>query len=128
LRAEKMLHYPDDGSSRLENVHFEGREPQQAPFSVRAKEGLVSKDRKDVFFFGDVRAVRGGATGQPPLVLTTSKLHVRPDEGTASTDQSVFIEQGAGQTTASSLEIDNNSRTAKLTHVRAIYKILPKQR
>jgi lipopolysaccharide export system protein LptC len=128
LRAEKMLHYPDDGSSRLQAVHFEGREAQQAPFNVRAKEGLVSQDRKDVFFYGDVRAVQESATGQPPLVVTTAKLHVRPDDGTASTDQSVLIEQGPSTATASSLEIDNRTRIAKLTHVRAIYRIPRKQR
>jgi lipopolysaccharide export system protein LptC len=128
LRAEKMLHYPDDGSSRLQVVRFEGREPQQAPFSVRSKEGFVSQDRKDVFFYGDVRAVQESTTGQPPLVVTTAKLHVRPEEGTASSDQSVLIEQGVNTATASSLEIDNKTRTAKLTHVRAIYRILPKPR
>ncbi len=128
LRAQKMLHYPDDGSSRLDSVHFEGREPQQAPFNVRSKSGFVSRDRKDVYFYGDVRAIQESETGQPPLVVTTEKLHVRPDEGTASTDQTVHIEQGASNATASSLAIDNKARTAKLTHVRAIYRIPPKQR
>jgi len=128
LRAQKMLHYPDDGSSQLLGVQFEGREPEQAPFSVRSKEGFVSQDRKDVFFYGDVRAVQESETGQPPLVITTDKLHVRPEEGNASTDQAVLIEQGESTARASSLEINNKTRIAKLTHVRSIYKISPKQR
>jgi lipopolysaccharide export system protein LptC len=128
LRAQKMLHYPDDGSSKLLGLQFEGREPGQAPFSVRSKEGFVSRDHKDVFFFGEVRAVQESATGQPPLVVLTDKLHVRPEEGTASTDQAVRIEQGDSTATASSLEISNKTRIAKLTHVRSIYKIPPKQR
>lgn len=128
LRAQKMLHYPDDGSSKLLGLQFEGREPEQAPFSVRSREGFVSQDHKDVFFYGDVRAVRESATGQPPLVITTDKLHVRPEEGTARTDQAVLIEQGDSTATASSLELNNKTRIAKLTHVRSIYKVPAKRR
>jgi lipopolysaccharide export system protein LptC len=128
LRAGKMLHYPDDDSSRLLDVHYEGQQPEQAPFSVRAKESTVSSDRKDVFFYGDVRAQQASSTGQPPLVVTTQKLHVRPDEGIARTDQAVLIEQGASRATGSSLEVDNNTRIAKLTNVRATYHLAPRQR
>lgn len=128
LRAEKMLHYPDDGSSRLLSVQFDGREPDQAPFSVRSEEASVSKDRKDVFFYGNVRAVQESVSGQAPLVVTTEKLHVRPDEGIASTDQAVLIEQGTSSTIAASLEVNNRTRTARLTHVKATYNTPPKRR
>jgi len=101
LTARKMVHYPDDESALLEKI-------------------LEGGDK--VWFEGNVVLVRDADTRVAASRLTTDRLLVLPEEGIARTTSAVVLENADGRVEAAGLEMNNQSRTARLDRVRAIYK------
>jgi len=122
LEATRMLHYPDDDTTRLEQprlIQFEGA---QVSLSITSNSALVSSEGKTVDFNGDVKAVRAASPTQSELTLTTDHLHVVPDDEFAKTDRPVTIVDANTQVTAVGLELDNHAKTLKLmSNVRGSY-------
>ncbi len=70
-----------------------------------------------------VRVERSDASGQP-LILTTTRLTVRPDENYAQTSQPVRIEAKSGVTTGTGMKayMDKN-QTHLLSNVRGYHEV-----
>lgn len=126
LEANRMLHYPDDDSTHLEEPRLYRFENDQVQLSITARHALVSSEGKTVDFDSEVRAVRAATPSHSELVLTTDFLHVVPDEDYARTDRPVKIVDANTQVTAVGLELNNKTKVVKLlSNVRGTY--LPKQ-
>ena len=122
LSANKMMHFPDDDSTVLEFPHFVRFEPTRASVSVTAKHANVSSNGDNVEFMDDVKVVRGAYREHSAMVLTTSYLHVIPDQDLARTDKDVMIVDANTKITAVGLEFNNRAQTLKLmSHVRGTY-------
>lgn len=110
LGATRMLHYPDDDSTRVENpvVTFT---PRDVPHTrVTAMEGTISGDGKRVDLSGDVVVTREAskkAGGVQPTIVRSPQLTLFPDEKRARTDARVTIEQGPSVLQGTGLEADN---------------------
>jgi len=114
LAADKMIHYPDDDSTRLESPRFVNYATTTAPVTITAREALLSKNGDDVYFHDDVRVTRGSYDSRNELVMETGYLHVVPDENIARTDQPVTITDGNTVVHAVGLELNNKTRILKL--------------
>jgi lipopolysaccharide export system protein LptC len=114
VAAKKMLHYPDDNSAVLEQPQLTHFEPDKAPVSIRANEGRLSPNGEDAIFSGDVLVRRAAYDGSDELTLSTSWLHVIPEQDLAKTDREVIMTSGNSTLKSVGLEFNNATRTLKL--------------
>lgn len=113
LVAEKMLHFPDDDTTKVigPRLTYEHR-PQT---EVTAKTAWLDKDGKHVRLDDDVRIVRAGENAAPDTVITTSVLYVTPDNEYARTDAPVTITQGQTVIRGGGATVDNKGRVSVLS-------------
>jgi len=123
LAATRMVHFPDDDSTHLDQPRFRSLEAGRPPVSVRADRGLVSSEGQHIYLYQDVVVVqereesRGG-----PLTVTTSSLHLIPDKDFAETRDPVTITEARTKLQGVGLELDAQTRVLKLlSEVRGRY-------
>lgn len=127
LAARKMLHYPDDDSTRLEFPRFTHLGSAKAPMTITSRQALVSSNGENVYFIDDVVVTRAAYADKSALFMYTSYLHVIPDDHLARTDRPVRIVDANTTIHAVGLELNNETRVAKLlSNVRGSYQ-KPKQ-
>ena len=113
LRAVRLVHFPDDDTTEMEAPRFMSY-AQSAPLSITAKSGLVSSNGENLYFKGDVRAVRPPFGGNSELVVATEYLHILPDDNVAKTDHAVTISDARMTIAAVGMEMNNETRVLKL--------------
>lgn len=123
LSAISMVHYPDDDSTHLTRPHFTrygfsgGR-----TMHILAQRGEVSRDGKEAFFYDHVEVIREDPDPAKTLTMTTSYLHLIPDNEYAETDKPVTIRDAHTIVTAVGLQLNNKTHIAKLlSHVKGHY-------
>ena len=122
LAAVKMTHYPDDLSTLLERPHFTGFNPGAAPYHMYAQRGSITEDGKHAYFYDKVRVVREAYGDATELILSTSYLHIVPEENFIETDKPVVIQDAHTHITAVGLKLDKNQHQFKLlSRVKARY-------
>lgn len=114
LSAKKMLHYPDDDTTQLEQPRFVHLEPGKPQLRLGSKRALVSSDGEHIYLMDDVRVVRDPVRNQSAISLVTSQLHIIPDQDFAETDKPVTITDARTLVTAVGLELNNKTRVFKL--------------
>ena len=120
VAGKRALHFGDDQTTEVIEPMLSQTEAGKPAFRITASKGKLSGDRKDVFFTGNVRAVRDAGPTQPgespagPVTVTTEYLHVVPDKDLASTDKAVTIEEPRGIIRSVGLTLDNKAKTLKL--------------
>jgi lipopolysaccharide export system protein LptC len=77
LEATRAVHYPDDGTSLLDNPHLVEFLPGEAPRHTYAESGWVSADGNEVLLTGKVRVVQGAAGKSAGSTMRTEKLKVQ---------------------------------------------------
>lgn len=121
LYAVKLVHFPDDDSSELEQPRFITH-GQGAPLGITSKHALVSSNGGNLYFRGEVRVTRAPAGGNNTLTLTTEYLHVMPDDQIAKTDHAVTLREPRMTLSASAMELNTETRVLKLTGgVKGVY-------
>jgi len=120
VAGKRALHYGDDQTTEVTEPMLSQTEVGKPAFRITAATGKLSGDRKEVFFTGNVRAIRDAGPTKPgeapagPVTVTTEFLHVMPDKEFARTDKAVTIEEPRGIIHSVGLELDNKARTLKL--------------
>jgi lipopolysaccharide export system protein LptC len=110
LSAERMLHYPDDGSTSVVAPRLVQRHDKAMPIVIRADSGLVSKNGEEASFSGNVVVVREAGKGQNELRVQTEYLQVLPDRDLARTDRPVVISEGRSRLAGTGMELNNKTR------------------
>lgn len=113
IAAEKMWHYPDDGSLHLQHPLLTSYIGGAASYAT-ARHGEIVQGGQEVRLSGEVVLAR--PDGQR---FRTESLRVLPDEGVADTDQPVRMESVHGSLSATGLVLDNQARTVRMNHVKA---------
>ena len=113
LHARRMTHYPDDDSTTLEAPRFVSNASARAPVTITSRTAKVSSGGENVYFETDVHATRAAYANRSELVLTTSFLHVIPDENIARTDRPVTITDAHTVARAVGLELNSETRIIK---------------
>lgn len=112
LTAVRMLHYPDDQTTEVfsPKLNYYGT----GKTTVTARSAWLDKGGEHVRLDDDVRVVRAGAGGTPDTVITTSVMHVVPDDEIAHTDAPVTITQGESVIHGVGLKANNKTQIAEL--------------
>jgi lipopolysaccharide export system protein LptC len=121
LQAVKMVHYPDDDSTELEQPRFVSL-ARGAPLTITSQKARVSSNAGNVYFHGDVRADRAAQAGKSAMTLTTDYLHYLPDDNIVKTDRRVTISDANMRLEAVGMELNGETRVLKLyAGVRGVY-------
>lgn len=114
LVAAKMIHYPDDDTTHLDAPHFTRFDSGKPPLHIQSAQGLLSKDGEHAHFTGHVLVTREAYLDKSALTLSTSYLHVIPDQDLALTDKAVAIRDAHTNVDAVGLELNNKTHVIKL--------------
>lgn len=119
LSARRALHFADDQTTDFLDVVLAETRQGKPPFRITADLATLTADRENVYFKGQVRAVReatlavGNEPASGPLTLSTEFLHVMPNQEIARTDKAVTITDPRGIINATGMEADSKARTIK---------------
>lgn len=103
LSSSKMLHYPDDDSTELNNPTMILYRDTGKPWTVKADRGWVASDNKLVLLSGNVVIDRHSGPNNRPVRLFTSRLRIHPKTDFAETDQAVTMVSEKRKTTATGM-------------------------
>mgnify|MGYP003334492043 CR=1 FL=1 len=121
LRSDKLVHFPDDDTTELENPRFISF-AKSAPVTITAKKGLVSSNGENVYFRDTVRVVRAPYGEKSEMVMDTDYLHVLPDDNIAKTDRAVTITDANMVINAVGMELNSETRMMQFnSRVKGVY-------
>ena len=114
MAAKKMLHYPDDDSTSLEEPRITMLSAGQPAIHAIAKRATVSSKGDEVFLHDDVEVLREASEKQDSFKLQTQYLRIVPDQNLADSDRAVTIVDAHNIVHATGMELNNKARTLKL--------------
>lgn len=102
LDAERLRHYPDDGSSELDApvLQVYDNDDQAPPWYARSRLAWINATGDELLLEQDVRLDRAATVDSPPIELRTSELLVLPEADYAETSRFVMVERGQDWVTA----------------------------
>ena len=125
LRAQKMVHYPDNDSTHLDSPQLSTLYPDRPSVYTSGRQAEVSSNGKEVFLHDDVKIVRAANAEQSEMALTTTNLHVVPDIDLMDTDRPVTMTDAHTVIHAVGMTFDNRTRIMKLlAQVRSQHEII----
>lgn len=74
LEAERMAHFPDDGSALLDNPHLIEFNDNSGPRHTYAKSGWLSGNGEDLLLEGDVKIIQEAGFGKPSGTSRAKKM------------------------------------------------------
>lgn len=74
LQAERMAHFPSDGSALLDNPHLIEFNEDKAPRHTYAKSGWLSGNGEDLLLEGDVKIIQESGFGDPGGTSRAQKM------------------------------------------------------
>jgi lipopolysaccharide export system protein LptC len=114
MAAKKMLHYPDDDSTTLDEPRITMLSAGQPAIHAFAKRATISSKGDEVFLRDDVEVTREASERQDGFKLQTEFLRIVPDRNLADSDRAVTIVDAHNIVHATGMELDNNTRILKL--------------
>ncbi len=114
LSAKRMLHYPDDDTTDLEHPSFINTEPGKPAMQVTADQAKMSSNGEDIYLTGNVTVMRKAGKGRGETTMTTSFLHLIPDDDIAKTDKPVVITEANAIIKAVGMETSNRTQVTRL--------------
>lgn len=122
LLGKKMVHYPDDDSAELEQPRLITIEPGKPSVQLQADHAKMSAEGEDIYLSGNVVIVRNAGKGRGETILTTSLLHLIPDQDIARTDKPVEITETNATIRAIGMEMNNRTgHTELLSQVKVVH-------
>ncbi|MEO6825591.1 MAG: LPS export ABC transporter periplasmic protein LptC [Nitrosospira sp.] len=123
LSAKKMLHYPDDDTTDMEQPRFINTAPGKPAMQVDADEAKMSGNGEDIYLTGNVKVQRSADKSRSETIMTTSFLHLIPDDGIAKTDKPVVITEANSVIHAVGMEVSDRTQVTRLlSQVRVVHK------
>jgi len=114
LSAQKMVHYPDNDSTHLDDLQLRSLYPDQPPVYTSSKQGEISSKGNEVFLRDEVKLTRAADAVRSEMTLTTTYLHAVPDLGLMDTDRPITLTDEHNVIQAIGMKFDNKARTIKL--------------
>ncbi|MDN5835783.1 MAG: LPS export ABC transporter periplasmic protein LptC [Nitrosospira sp.] len=114
LSAKKMLHYPDDDTADLEQPRLINTHPGKPAMQVEADQAKMSGNGEDIYLTGNVKVLRKAGKGRGETTMTTSFLHLVPDDDIAKTDRPVVITEANAIIKAVGMETSNRTQVTRL--------------
>jgi lipopolysaccharide export system protein LptC len=114
MAAKKMVHFPDDDSTTLEEPRITMLSPGQPAIHATAKSATISSKGEEVILHDDVEVTRDASERQDSFKLETEYLRILPDQNLADSDRAVTLVDAHNLVHAIGMELDNKTRTLKL--------------
>lgn len=114
MAASKMMHYPDDDSTMLEEPSITMLSAGQPAIHAVAKRASISGKGDAVSLQDNVEVIRDASDQQDKLTMRTEYLRIIPEQNLASTDRPVTVVDAHNIVHATGMELDNNTRILKL--------------
>lgn len=111
LKADKIVHYPDDDSTDISKPNLIYFNPQKPPVSMRSEQGHVTNRDEQVDLFGDVRVSRAASGKDEELTAFTPDLTILTEDEKAFTKSPVLMTQGRSWVKGVGMQIDNIAQT-----------------
>ena len=122
LSAKKMLHYPDDDTTHLEQPRFVNTEPAKPALRAKADQAKLSSNGEDIYLTGNVVVLREAGDGRDRTTMTTSYLHIIPDEDIIKTDKAATITGEKSVINTVGMVVNNRARIMQLlSRVRIVH-------
>ena len=122
LSALRMVHFPDDETSELEQPHLIHLSPTRPPIHITADRGIVNGTGEEVRLYGNVTVKRIATAQHPELRVETKYLQVFPDDQLARTPEEVLITEGASRLKGVGMEVNSNTGHIQLrSRVTGVY-------
>lgn len=123
LRAPRMVHYADDGSTEFTRPDITLYQEGAAPWEVHAERGWMSKDHKHILLQDEVLIENPAAPASQVWHLKTRDLTLLPDEEYAETAQPVTITGRTSETRGVGMQVFiKEGRLKLLSKVRGRYE------
>jgi lipopolysaccharide export system protein LptC len=125
VNAARMAHFPDDDSSLMETIVFRVTEPGRPLVTATAPRGelLRHADGSDeIVMTGGVRIESQADEKHASLRLTTPKATAFPDKNLLRSTDGVVLESATGKMTATSIELNSETRKYSAERVELVYK------
>ncbi|UCD68221.1 MAG: LPS export ABC transporter periplasmic protein LptC [Betaproteobacteria bacterium] len=112
LTGTRLTHYADADKKRsdLASPSLLYYDYDRAPVKVSSNTAEVEDGGDNVYFRGDVTISRPAFGENPALGVATDYMHVKPDEETAETKESVTMTEGNSTVRSDGLKFDNKKR------------------
>lgn len=115
LAARKMMHYPDDDTTQLEQPAFTQYSTDKPYTKIKGQRANVSPDGEEIEIFDDVVVIREEFGGKGEMQVLTDKLTVFPNQDLAKTERPVIITQAPKTVIkATGMIYDKKKKTMKL--------------
>lgn len=114
LSADRMVHFPDDGSSEFTEPRLVSLDSTRPQVELRATSGTTDSKGDETHLRGGVVLVRQGSGSDPDMVVKTDYIVLSTKSGVARTDRPVVITQGTTSLTGVGMEFDNATRHLRL--------------
>jgi lipopolysaccharide export system protein LptC len=114
LTAQRMLYYPDEETTEVEEPRLTQFPKKGPPLRVSAERGTVSKEGDEVRLYGNVVVLREPDGDRPELRMDTTYLQVFPKTEMARTPEPVLITEGNSKLAGVGMEYDNAKRQLEL--------------
>jgi lipopolysaccharide export system protein LptC len=125
MSAQKMVHYPDDDTTHLEQVQLSSLYTDRPAIYTSARYGEITSKADDVFLRDEVKLVRAASATQSEATFTTDYLHVIPDRDLAETHRPVTLVDAQNVIHAVGMKFDHKARVVKLlAQVQAQHEIV----
>jgi lipopolysaccharide export system protein LptC len=114
LTAQRMLYYPDEETTEVEEPRLTQFPEKGPPMRVSAERGTVNKEGDEVRLYGNVVVIREPVGDRPELRMDTTYLQVFPKTEVARTPEPVLITEGSSKIAGVGMEYDNAKRQLEL--------------
>ncbi len=115
LAANKMVHYPDNDTTLLEQPKFTQFATDKPYTKIKGKNANVSPDGEEIEITDDVVVVREAFGEKGEMTVLTDKLTVFPNQELAKTDRPVVIKQAPKTVIhATGMVYDKKKKTMRL--------------
>jgi len=114
LTAQRMLYYPDEEVTEVEEPRLTQFPEKGPPVRVSAERGTVDRNGEEVRLYGNVVVIREPVGDRPEMRMDTTYLQVFPKTEVARTPEPVLITEGSSRLTGVGMEYDNAKRQLEL--------------
>jgi lipopolysaccharide export system protein LptC len=114
LTAQRMLYYPDEEVTEVEEPRLTQFPEKGPPVHVAAERGTVDRSGEEVRLYGNVVVTREATEDRPEMRMDTTYLQVFPKTEVARTPEPVLITEGSSKLAGVGMEFDNAKRQFEL--------------
>jgi lipopolysaccharide export system protein LptC len=123
LLAKKLVHYADDDTTDLEQPYFVETKPGKPAVQIKSDRAKISGNNENIYLTGNVMLFRNAGKGRGETALTTSSLHLIPNDDIAKTDKPVVITEKNAVIKAIGMEMNDRTNITQLwSQVKVLHK------